>query len=225
MDTIGSKKQKISNVSDLIESFKMISDPTIPKIEDEDDDAFLLGVPPHLPNIGLMQTQIELPSSQESKENLPDFTKESMISEGPEELSESATRLKPVRIPDKMYFRMGDVSGLTQIKPYVIRFWETEFKIISPEKSATGQRVYTRLDVENILLIKHLLYSEKLSIELAKRKITKLKKEGRLKAYKIKNIFGGEKKISMDQSLKEALDIVNEMQNLLRSPLKDFFKY
>jgi MerR HTH family regulatory protein len=60
-------------------------------------------------------------------------------------------------IPDKLYFRIGDVSRLAAIKPYVLRYWETEFPAISPKKSGTGQRLYRRKDVELILEIKHLL--------------------------------------------------------------------
>ena len=74
-------------------------------------------------------------------------------------------------IPDKLYFRIGDVSRLAAIKPYVLRYWETEFSAISPKKSGTGQRLYRRKDVELILEIKHLLYEKRFTIEGARKAI------------------------------------------------------
>lgn len=80
-------------------------------------------------------------------------------------------------IPDKLYFRIGDVSRLASLKPYVLRYWETEFPAIAPKKSGTGQRLYRRKDVELILEIKHLLYEKRFTIEGARKAI-----EGRAKA-------------------------------------------
>lgn len=74
-------------------------------------------------------------------------------------------------IPDKLYFRIGDVSRLAGIKPYVLRYWESEFPSISPKKSGTGQRLYRRKDVETILEIKHLLYEKRFTIEGARKAI------------------------------------------------------
>lgn len=74
-------------------------------------------------------------------------------------------------IPNKLYFRIGDVSRLAGIKPYVLRYWETEFPAISPKKSGTGQRLYRRKDVELILEIKHLLYEKRFTIEGARKAI------------------------------------------------------
>lgn len=74
-------------------------------------------------------------------------------------------------IPDKLYFRIGDVSRLAAVKPYVLRYWETEFPAIAPKKSGTGQRLYRRKDVELILEIKHLLYEKRFTIEGARKAI------------------------------------------------------
>jgi DNA-binding transcriptional MerR regulator len=74
-------------------------------------------------------------------------------------------------IPDKLYFRIGDVSRLAGVKPYVLRYWETEFPVISPKKSGTGHRLYRRKDVEVILEIKHLLYEKRFTIEGARKTI------------------------------------------------------
>jgi DNA-binding transcriptional MerR regulator len=74
-------------------------------------------------------------------------------------------------IPDRLYFRIGDVSRLAGVKPYVLRYWESEFPVISPKKSGTGQRLYRRKDVEVILEIKHLLYEKRFTIEGARKAI------------------------------------------------------
>jgi DNA-binding transcriptional MerR regulator len=72
-------------------------------------------------------------------------------------------------IPDKLYFRIGDVSRLAGIKPYVLRFWETEFPGLGPKKSGTGHRLYRRKDVELVLEIKRLLYEKRYTIEGARK--------------------------------------------------------
>src|SRR5271167_542017 len=72
-------------------------------------------------------------------------------------------------IPDKLYFRIGDVARLAGIKPYVLRFWETEFPGLGPRKSGTGHRLYRRKDVEMVLEIKRLLYEKRFTIEGARK--------------------------------------------------------
>src|SRR6201994_4883391 len=72
-------------------------------------------------------------------------------------------------IPDKLYFRIGEVSELLGVEPYVLRYWETEFNALSPKKSGTGHRLYRRKDVELLLRIKHLLYEKKFTIEGARQ--------------------------------------------------------
>lgn len=81
------------------------------------------------------------------------------------------------QIPDKMAFKIGDVAEIVDVKPYVLRYWETEFKIIKPQKSKHNQRIYTRRDVEAILMIKKLLYKDRFSIEGARTALKKLRKE------------------------------------------------
>src|ERR1700692_1391402 len=68
-------------------------------------------------------------------------------------------------IPDKLYFKIGEVSELLGVEPYVLRYWESEFPVLSPKKSGTGHRLYRRKDVELLLRIKHLLYQKRLTIE------------------------------------------------------------
>jgi DNA-binding transcriptional MerR regulator len=74
-----------------------------------------------------------------------------------------------VFIPDKLYFRIGEVSKLTQTKPYVLRFWETEFPTLKPTKSKSGHRLYRRQDVEAVLEIKQLLYGKGFTISGARK--------------------------------------------------------
>lgn len=74
-------------------------------------------------------------------------------------------------IPNKLVFRIGEVSRLTGVKPHVLRYWETEFPSIAPRKGSTGQRVYRRRDVETIFEIRHLLYDLRFTIEGARKRI------------------------------------------------------
>jgi DNA-binding transcriptional MerR regulator len=80
-------------------------------------------------------------------------------------------------IPDKLYFKIGEVSQLVGVEPYVLRYWESEFPGLSPRKSNTGQRMFRRKDVEMLLNIKQLLYEKKFTIEGA-RKALKAGKAG-----------------------------------------------
>ncbi len=72
-------------------------------------------------------------------------------------------------IPDKLYFRIGEVSRLCRLPAYVLRFWETEFPQLKPVKSSTGQRMYRQRDVENVLHIKKLLYDQGFTIAGARQ--------------------------------------------------------
>jgi DNA-binding transcriptional MerR regulator len=76
-----------------------------------------------------------------------------------------------VMIPDKLYFRIGEVSRLCGLPSYVLRFWETEFNQLKPSKSGTGQRMYRKTDVENVLRIKKLLYDQGFTIAGARQQL------------------------------------------------------
>ncbi len=73
------------------------------------------------------------------------------------------------KLPDKIYFKIGEVSRLLSLKSHVIRYWETEFPAIKPIKSRSGQRLYRRSDIDTLILIKDLLYRQKFTIEGARR--------------------------------------------------------
>jgi DNA-binding transcriptional MerR regulator len=74
-------------------------------------------------------------------------------------------------IPDKLYFKIGEVSELLGVEPHVLRYWESEFSVLSPKKSGTGHRLYRRKDVELLLRIKHLLYEKRFTIEGARQSL------------------------------------------------------
>ena len=80
------------------------------------------------------------------------------------------------QIPDKFHFKIGEVSRILGVKPYVLRFWETEFRI-TPAKNQSQHRVYKRQEVETLLEIKHLLYEERFTIEGARAKLKERSKE------------------------------------------------
>lgn len=94
-----------------------------------------------------------------------------------------ATAAAPARtqspeIPNKLYFRIGDVSRLTGVKQHVLRFWESEFPMLHPKKSGTNQRLYRRKDVELLLEIKYLLYERRFTIEGARNHLQQQRQRG-----------------------------------------------
>jgi DNA-binding transcriptional MerR regulator len=83
---------------------------------------------------------------------------------------------KMQEIPNKLYFRIGEVSDIVGVKPYVLRYWESEFQDIKPSKSKSGQRLYKRRDVELLVGIKRLLYDERFTIDGARKRLKELGK-------------------------------------------------
>jgi len=81
---------------------------------------------------------------------------------------------KTYPIPDKLYFKIGEVAEITGVKPYVLRYWESEFKMVNPSKSRSRQRLYRKSDVELIFRIKELLYEERYTINGARKKLKEL---------------------------------------------------
>ena len=120
-------------------------------------------------------------------------------------------------IPPKVFFKIGEVADLLDVKPYVLRFWETEFPMIVPQKSKTGQRVYRRHDVELLFVVKHLLYVERFSIEGARKRIRELKKDGELK----RGAIGQPQK----KDPVRTRTLFRELAALAQKPATDFFKY
>jgi DNA-binding transcriptional MerR regulator len=86
-------------------------------------------------------------------------------------LKAKPNRSTEIIVPDKLYFRIGEVSTLCRLPAYVLRFWETEFPQLKPVKSSTGQRMYRRKDVDAVLRIKKLLYEEGFTIAGARQQL------------------------------------------------------
>lgn len=83
--------------------------------------------------------------------------------------------------PTQEFFSIGEVCALTDLKPHVLRYWESQFRFLSPAKNRSGNRVYKSREVELIMLVKHLLYTEKYTIEGARTRIEQYRRSGELK--------------------------------------------
>lgn len=84
--------------------------------------------------------------------------------------------------PGQQFFSIGEVCSLTQLKPHVLRYWESQFRLLNPAKNRSGNRVYRAREVELIMLVKHLLYTEKYTIEGARQRLDRFRRTGDLKA-------------------------------------------
>lgn len=83
-------------------------------------------------------------------------------------------------IARREYYSMGEVCDLTGLKPHVLRYWETQFDVLHPVKNRAGNRVFRAADIEHVLLVKHLLYDEKYTIEGARKKLQEMRAGGQL---------------------------------------------
>jgi DNA-binding transcriptional MerR regulator len=101
----------------------------------------------------------------------PGFVEDDIVSEDDSAESGVAGISSADEIPDKLYFKIGEASRLLGVKPHVLRYWETEFRVVRPSKTLTRQRLYSRRDVETLLTIRHLLYDEEYTIAGAKKKL------------------------------------------------------
>jgi len=114
-----------------------------------------------------------------------------------------------VVIPDKLYFRIGEVSRLCGLPSYVLRFWETEFNQLKPTKSGTGQRMYRKIDVESVLRIKKLLYDQGFTIAGARQQLrAETKRKQSPLPFAVPTPGRGELK-QVRQGLREILGILN----------------
>jgi DNA-binding transcriptional MerR regulator len=145
--------------------------------------------------------------------------------------SETA-HLAGVEIPDRTFFRIGDVADILAVKPYVLRFWETEFPMVAPKKSQSGHRVYQKSEVETLALIQKLLYEERFSIEGARRFLKELRQDGQLKSARQKilgaaaaNVAAEGAAASGGTASSETVQLAKELKRLAMTPLTEFFKY
>lgn len=114
----------------------------------------------------------------------------------------------PVEIPDKLFFKIGEVSRLTDVKAHVLRYWESEFPTLNPPKNRADQRVYRKKDIETIFLIKKLLYDENYTISGARKKIRELRSEGKTRGQM--DLFSG----GVDRKKVQAA--IDELEKALR---------
>jgi DNA-binding transcriptional MerR regulator len=114
--------------------------------------------------------------------------------------------------PVQEFFSIGEVCELTDLKPHVLRYWESQFRFLNPAKNRSGNRVYQRREIELILLVKHLLYTEKYTIEGARQKVDEHRKGGELKAAA---------RVALTMQTLESLESeLNELARLLASEEK-----
>jgi DNA-binding transcriptional MerR regulator len=90
-------------------------------------------------------------------------------------------RANPKPEPVQEFFSIGEVCDLTELKPHVLRYWESQFKFLSPAKNRSGNRVYQRREIEMVMLVKQLLYAEKYTIDGARQKLDEFRKSGGMK--------------------------------------------
>ncbi len=107
-----------------------------------------------------------------------------------------------MNIPDKNYFRIGEVSKILGVEPYVVRYWESEFRTVRPTRTKSGQRLYRKKDVKQLLTIKNLLYGEMFTIAGAKKKLTDINRGESSSAG------GDDRLIDIKKRLKEIKKIV-----------------
>ena len=120
---------------------------------------------------------------------------------------------EPAGIPDKLYFRIGEVSDLVGVEPYVLRYWETEFPAVGPKKSDTGHRMYRRKEVELLLRIKYLLYEKKYTIEGARQYLqteSMIGRRKRLVKSEQRELFSGDALPEIRKELAAILDLLKK---------------
>jgi DNA-binding transcriptional MerR regulator len=110
--------------------------------------------------------------------------------------------------PKQEFFSIGDVCALTGLKPHVLRYWESQFRFLSPAKNRSGNRVYKAREVEFIQLVKHLLYTEKYTIEGARQRIDEARRGGEIK-HAARTALARETVQDVRTGLAEILDILD----------------
>jgi DNA-binding transcriptional MerR regulator len=111
-------------------------------------------------------------------------------------------------LPVREFFSIGDVCDLTELKPHVLRYWESQFRFLHPAKNRSGNRVYQRREVELIMLVKQLLYVEKYTIDGARKRVEEYRKAGELKKL-ARSALDGSTIDSIEQELCRILDTLN----------------
>ncbi|MBZ5633559.1 MAG: MerR family transcriptional regulator [Acidobacteriia bacterium] len=132
--------------------------------------------------------------------------------------------ITPEEIPDKLYFRIGEVARLAGIKPYVLRFWETEFPALDPKKSGTGHRLYRRKEVQLVLEIKRLLYEKRYTIEGARKFLDGRSKSGDAAApvpAGVPKRSSGKRALPVKQTQTGFFDVPSPLLDTVRNELRE----
>lgn len=110
--------------------------------------------------------------------------------------------------PVQEFFAIGDVCQMTDLKPHVLRYWESQFRFLNPAKNRSGNRVYQRREIELIMLVKHLLYTEKYTIEGARQRIDEYRRTGQLKSES-RSALQHETIQNLRAELRDVLDVLD----------------
>lgn len=121
------------------------------------------------------------------------------------------------REPVQEFYSIGEVCALTELKPHVLRYWESQFKLLNPAKNRSGNRVYARREVDLILLVKHLLYTEKYTIDGARQKLDAHRKDGSLRV-EARNALQIEALESLERELGELQTLLNDIPDVAAAP-------
>jgi DNA-binding transcriptional MerR regulator len=108
-------------------------------------------------------------------------------------------------IPEKAYFRIGEVSKILDVEPYVIRYWETEFRSVKPVRTRSAQRLYRKKDVQELLTIRTLLYSQRFTIDGAKKQLAKMRQESEPES----KVFDKEKLLMIKHELQQIRNMIS----------------
>ena len=144
---------------------------------EEDEDVAPAAPPPATSEATLASSEVEAPANEASATG-PDASTVVGVPESEFEDAAVPAATRPVAL--KEYYSISEVCDIVGLKPHVLRYWETQFQVLNPSKNRSGNRVYQRKEIKLILLVKHLLYEEKYTVEGAKAKLDQMRRGGRL---------------------------------------------
>jgi DNA-binding transcriptional MerR regulator len=116
-----------------------------------------------------------------------------------------------IPIPDKLFYKIGEVSRIVGVEPYVLRYWETEFPFLKPRKNKSGQRVYIKKDVEFLLYIKRLLYQERYTIEGVRKRLSGIPIRAVEPEPAPRTVEARKPSMAIEQVKKKLRDILNQL--------------
>ena len=126
----------------------------------------------------------------------------------------------PVQVPDKNFFKIGEVCRLTDTQPYVLRFWESEFPSLAPQKTRSGQRLYRRADIQMVVRIKQLLYEESYTIAGARKQLENADSGPPPEAKPVRKAGGAGRDSRADERLEWVRKELRDLLTLLEPPDK-----